>query len=103
MVGVARMTEASKPGALDPSLRWDDRPLPNSLPRPAGELEALQRAWEPPKGWRLISAVNNTHIGPYYLATALLFFVLAGVLALIMRAQLAVPDNTLVSAATYNQ
>jgi cytochrome c oxidase subunit I+III len=77
--------------------------LPNSLPRPAGELEALQRAWEPPKGWRRLTAVNNTAIGLYYLATALLFFVLAGVLALIMRTQLAVPGNTLVDAATYNQ
>ena len=46
-------------------------------------------------GWRLLSAVNNTHIGLFYIATALLFFVLAGVLALLMRAQLAVPDNTL--------
>ena len=77
--------------------------LPNSLPRPPGEREALQRAWAPPRGWRRISAVNNTHIGVFYIATALLFFVLAGVLALVMRVQLAVPDNTLVSAATYNQ
>ncbi|HZN46716.1 MAG TPA: cbb3-type cytochrome c oxidase subunit I [Ramlibacter sp.] len=77
--------------------------LPNSLPRPAGELEALQRAWEPPKGMRRFTAVNNTQIGLYYLATALLFFVGAGVLALLMRAQLAVPDNTLVDAATFNQ
>lgn len=80
-----------------------DETLPNSLPRPPGELEALQRAWQAPKGWRRLAAVNNNHIGPYYLATALLFFVLAGVLGLIMRAQLAVPDNQLVSASFYNQ
>jgi cytochrome c oxidase subunit I+III len=78
-------------------------PLPNDLPRPAGEREALERAWDAPKGWRRLSAVNNTHIGVFYIVTALLFFVLAGVLALIMRAQLAVPDNALVSAGTYNQ
>lgn len=77
--------------------------LPNTLPRPAGELQALERAWAPPTGWRRISAVNNSQIGRYYLATALLFFVLAGVLALVMRAQLAVPGNTLVGADTYNQ
>jgi cytochrome c oxidase subunit I+III len=77
--------------------------LPNSLPRPTGELEALERAWKPPTGWRRLTAVNNSVIGIYYLGTALLFFVLAGVLALVMRAQLAVPDGTLVSAATYNQ
>ena len=81
----------------------DHSPLPNSLPRPAGELEALEKAWEPPRGLRRFTAVNNTQIGLYYLATALLFFVGAGVLALIMRTQLAVPDNTLVSAGTFNQ
>ena len=29
--------------------------LPSSLPRPPGELEALERAWAPPNGWRLLS------------------------------------------------
>lgn len=77
--------------------------LPNVLPRPPGELDRLRLAWEPPKGWRRLSAVNNSHIGVFYLATALLFFVLAGVLALVMRAQLALPDSDLVSPALYNQ
>ena len=39
------------------------RPLPNSLPRPAGELEALKRAWALPRGWRYPAIVNNTHVG----------------------------------------
>ena len=77
--------------------------LPNPLPRPKGELEALERAWETPKGWRFLTVVNNTHIGLLYLGTALLFFVLAGILALIMRAQLALPNNDLVSHQLYNQ
>lgn len=77
--------------------------LPNRLPRPDGELEALQRAWEPPKGWRRLTAVNNNIIGLYYLAAALLFFVLGGALALVMRVQLAVPGNDLVSPGLYNQ
>jgi cytochrome c oxidase subunit I+III len=77
--------------------------LPNSLPRPDGELEALERAWKAPDGWRRLSAVNNSHIGLLYVATALLFFVLAGVLALVMRAQLALPHNELVGAPLYNQ
>ena len=77
--------------------------LPSSLPRPAGELAELERAWKPASGWRSFSRVNNTQIGLLYIATALMFFVLAGVLALIMRTQLAVPDNTLVSPGLYNQ
>jgi cytochrome c oxidase subunit I+III len=81
----------------------DPQRLPSSLPRPPGELEALERAWQPPTGWRLFSAVNNTQIGLFYIATSLVFLVLAGILGLIIRVQLAVPDNTLVSAQTYNQ
>ena len=80
-----------------------DRPLPNPLPRPDGELEALERAWERPRGWRIFSAVNNTIIGLFYVGTALLFLVLAGVLALLMRTQLAVPGNDLIGNAAYNQ
>jgi cytochrome c oxidase subunit I+III len=76
---------------------------PNPVPRPEGEREALERAWAPPTGWRQLSAVNNTRIGVFYIATAMLFFVLAGILALLMRTQLAVPDNDLIDAGTYNQ
>ncbi len=77
--------------------------LPNPLPRPAGELAALEAAWRPPAGLRIVTAVNNTVIGYFYVATALLFFLLAGILALLMRLQLAVPGNTFLSAETYNQ
>jgi cytochrome c oxidase subunit I+III len=67
------------------------------------ELAALERAWQPPRGWRLFSAVNNTQVGLYYIGTALLFFVLAGVLGLLMRAQLALPGQALTTPAFYNQ
>ncbi len=77
--------------------------LPNRLPRPADELEKLRAAWRTPRGWRVLSTVNNTNIGLAYIATALLFFVLAGVLALLMRAQLALPESTLLSPRLYNQ
>ena len=77
--------------------------LPSLQPRPPGEVERLQAAWRRPRGWRLPSAVNNTTIGLLYIGTALLFLVLAGVLGLLMRAQLALPESNLLSAATYNQ
>jgi len=67
------------------------------------DREALARAWYEPRGWRGLAAVNNTRIGACYIATAMLFFVLAGVLALAMRVQLAVPGNDLLDASTYNQ
>ncbi len=77
--------------------------LPSALPRPAGELALLERAWATRRGWRYFSSVNNTQIGLMYIATALLFFLLAGALGLLMRAQLAVPDNTLLNPSFYNQ
>ncbi|WP_159994666.1 cytochrome c oxidase subunit I [Roseomonas sp. 18066] len=63
----------------------------------------LKRVWASPPGWRYWSAVNNTEVGRWYTATAFAFFLFAGVLALLVRAQLAVPENDLVSAGRYNQ
>ncbi len=63
----------------------------------------LRAAWTLPKGWRYWSAVNNTEVGVWYTATAFLFFAFGGVLALLMRIQLAVPGNEFLSADTYNQ
>jgi cytochrome c oxidase subunit I+III len=80
-----------------------DLNLPNPGPRPPGEKEELLRIWQTPTGWRLPTAVNNTVIGLFYIGAAFVFFLLAGVLALIMRTQLAVPDNDLVSQDFYNQ
>lgn len=77
--------------------------LPNSLPRPPDELAQLEKVWRTPRGWRFLTTVNNNNIGLLYIGTALLFFVLAGILGLLIRAQLAVPDNELISAGAYNQ
>jgi cytochrome c oxidase subunit I+III len=77
--------------------------LPNPVPRPEGELERLEDVWRTPRGWRFLSSVNNTSIGLLYIGTTLLFFVLAGILGLLIRTQLAVPENTFLSAGTYNQ
>jgi cytochrome c oxidase subunit I+III len=67
------------------------------------DLARLQDVWRTRRGWRFFSSVNNTNIGLLYIGTALLFFVLAGVLGLLMRVQLAVPDNAFLGAETYNQ
>jgi heme/copper-type cytochrome/quinol oxidase subunit 1 len=77
--------------------------LPNATPRPPGELEGLERAWALPRGIRVLTEYNNTLIGALYVATAFVFFVLAGILALVMRVQLSVPENAFVSPTLYNQ
>jgi len=78
-------------------------PLPNPLPRPRGELDRLRKIWDPPSGLRFLTVINNEYVGLFYVGTAFLFFLLAGVLALIMRTQLAVPENDLLTPNTYNQ
>jgi cytochrome c oxidase subunit I+III len=73
--------------------------------------EALQReqarrlieVWETPKGFGYWSSVNNSDVGIWYVSSCFIFFLFAGVLALLMRMQLAKPNNTFLSAETYNQ
>lgn len=76
---------------------------PSSVPRPDGELHELERVWRTPRGLRFLTTVNNSTIGLLYIGTALLFFILAGILGLMIRAQLAVPENGLLSPQVYNQ
>ena len=77
--------------------------FPTKGERPAGELAQLERIWCAPKGWELLTAVNNNYIGFFYVATAFGFFLLAGVLALVMRVQLALPLMGVLPQETYNQ
>ena len=39
--------------------------LPHPDPRPAGELEQLARLWNPPRGLRFITVINNNYIGVF--------------------------------------
>jgi cytochrome c oxidase subunit I+III len=70
----------------------------------AAQEERLRQTWKPPRGiffrW---TDVNNNAVGAWYTITAYVMLLFAGVLALIMRAQLAVAENDLVSASTFNQ
>ena len=77
--------------------------FPTSEPRPDGEFDELQRIWCAPKGWALLTVVNNNYIGMFYVGAAFLFFLLAGVLALVMRVQLALPLQGVLPQETYNQ
>ena len=85
---------------FDPALY--DR-FPTQQERPPEELEELKRIWCAPKGWRLLTAVNNNYVGFFYVATAFLFFLLAGILALVMRVQLSLPLQGILPQETYNQ
>ncbi len=65
--------------------------------------ERFMAFWANPPGWRAASAVNHTSVGLRYLVTGFGFFLVGGLLAMAIRAQLAWPDNTDLDHATYNQ
>jgi cytochrome c oxidase subunit I len=69
------------------------------------ELERqLDLVWGTPKGlWGWLTTVDHKLIGKRYVITALVFLVLGGLSALVMRLQLGSPDNSLVGPDTYNQ
>ncbi len=83
----------------------DVEPLASAPPPEvqAAQVERLKAAWARPIGWRWFSEVNNNVIGWWYTVTSFAFFLFGGVLALLMRIQLAVPDNTFLTADRYNQ
>jgi cytochrome c oxidase subunit I len=58
---------------------------------------------EPPGLIGFFASVDHKRIGVRYIVTAFIFFVLAGVQALVMRAQLAGPDGQVVGPQTYNE
>jgi cytochrome c oxidase subunit 1 len=61
-------------------------------------------ALAPPSGlvaW--LTTVDHKKLGLLYLGSALLFLLIGGIQGGLMRLQLAVPDNTLVSPETFNQ
>jgi cytochrome c oxidase subunit I+III len=63
----------------------------------------LERTWASEPGiigW--LSQVNHREIGKRYIVTGSIFFLLAGLDALRIRMQLAVPEADVISAATYN-
>jgi cytochrome c oxidase subunit I len=64
----------------------------------------LQKTWESEPGIRgWLSTVDHKEIGKRYLATAFVFLLAGGVEALIMRLQLAQPNQQLVTPEQYDQ
>src|SRR5918997_4737562 len=69
-------------------------------PAPA---RVLRRPAAKPTGlWSWFTTVDHKRIGILYGVSAIVFFVMGGIEALIMRLQLMTPNNTLVGADTFN-
>jgi len=88
------MAITSEPSATETTTR-------RARPRP----QVLTRAVNPePSGWMSwITTTDHKKIGILYLYTTLVFFLLGGVEALLLRIQLGAPDNTFLSPEKYNQ
>ena len=81
----------SSPDQNDPAVR-------------AAQEERLRAVWAAPTGWFFKwTDTNNDAVGVWYTLTAFGFMLFAGVLGVIMRTQLAVPENDLVGAEAFNQ
>ncbi len=72
-------------------------------PPPPPAPPGLTAAWKAPEGLAGLKEVNNTFIGALYIGTGMMFLVLGGVLALMIRYQLAFPGNTFLTEEQYNQ
>src|SRR5438876_3560449 len=81
-------------------------------PPEAAEVEEVEVVEEPrllrrPQSttgfWSWFTTIDHKKIGIMYGSTALAFFVIGGVEALLLRLQLAGPNGTLLTAAQYNE
>jgi cytochrome c oxidase subunit I+III len=80
-----------------PDLRDSD------LDRPALEA-ALGETWKTPSGfWGALTTVDHKIIGRRYIFTAFVFLALGGVLAILIRLQLAQPEARVLGPDRYNQ
>jgi hypothetical protein len=72
----------------------------NSLSR----HRALTRIWASEPGWKgCFTTVNHTDLGRMFLFVAVVFFVIGGILAMLIRAQLATPRSAFMGPDIYNQ
>ena len=72
-------------------------------PERAALHDQLEKVWGNPRGWRALSLVNHSTVAQRFMVTGGVFFVLAGLLSMLMRAQLALPNHDFMGAEAYNQ
>ncbi len=65
---------------------------------------ALSRIWASDPGWRgWFTSVNHTDLGRMFMAVSAFFFIVGGILAMLIRAQLASPRSAFLGPDHYNQ
>jgi cytochrome c oxidase subunit I+III len=67
-------------------------------------VKRLEHTWRPATGFPgVLAEVNNQPLGKRFMVTAFIFFLIGGLLALLMRVQLTVSENTFLGPQTYNE
>ena len=90
--------------AADSAVPPPDAVYPRADSPDEDTVKALEATWADPPGLiGALKALQNDAIGGRIMITAFIFFLAAGVMALIMRLQLAGSENTLVPPDTYNE
>jgi cytochrome c oxidase subunit I+III len=81
-----------------------DQPTPVAVPTETEADEQMQATWADPQPGPIgsLKAIQNDAVGGRIMITAFIFFLVAGVLALLMRWQLIRPENSFVDPQTYN-
>ena len=76
---------------------------PDSSGPPSVLHQRLDSVWRNLPGWGALGAVNHTTIGLRFIVTGFIFFLIGGVLAMLMRSQLAFSGNTILDHKAYAQ
>jgi len=74
-----------------------------SAPVPIRLHKDLMKIWATGPGWARLAAVNHSVVGVRFMVTAAVFFAIGGMLAMLIRAQLATPDSAFLGPDIYNQ
>ena len=69
----------------------------------AARAELYRSDWRRGRVASWVTTTDHKKIGILYVVTSLIFFVAGGVLALLMRAQLATPDEGFITQNSYNE
>ena len=76
------------------------QPQPTTALRLHRQLSAI---WATGPGWQRLASVNHSVIGMRMMVTSFAFFLIAGILGMLIRVQLATPESAFMGAETYNQ
>ncbi|RUO63099.1 cytochrome c oxidase subunit I [Pseudidiomarina insulisalsae] len=65
--------------------------------------QRFMKVWSNLPGWGTLAAVNHTTVGRRFMVTGAIFFLIGGLLALLIRTQLALPDQEILNPDLYSQ